>query len=55
MKVRHKLVGVDLYEIQIKKNVFSSWTTIYDGSLPLRVSKDKLSQTKVAIISKFKK
>ena len=47
MKVRYRLVGIDLYEIDAKRSLFSSWETLYDGSFPLRVSKKELSKIKI--------
>lgn len=44
MQVRAICVGVDLYEIQVKTSFLSSWKTVYNGSLPLRVSRKNINK-----------
>lgn len=54
MKVRYRMVGIDLYEIDVKRNLFSSWETLYDGSFPLRISKKTIIKNKNRRIEKWK-
>lgn len=45
--LKEKIIGIDLYEIDVKRSLFSSWETLYNGNLPLRVTKKELSKIKI--------